>query len=57
MWQPRHRQDRPRRQPTVELTFWQQKFEDYQQAWFKKEVDAFNASQTKVKVDYQVVPA
>lgn len=39
------------------ITFWQQKFEDYQQAWFKKEVDAFNASQSKVKVDYQVVPA
>jgi multiple sugar transport system substrate-binding protein len=38
------------------VTFWQQKFEDYQQAWFKKEVDAFNASQDKVKVDYQVVP-
>jgi multiple sugar transport system substrate-binding protein len=39
------------------ITFWQQKFEDYQQAWFKKEIDAFNASQDKVKVDYQVVPA
>ncbi len=39
------------------VTFWQQKFEDYQQAWFKKEVDAFNASQDKVKVDYQVIPA
>jgi multiple sugar transport system substrate-binding protein len=39
------------------ITFWQQKFEDYQQAWFKKEVDAFNSSQDKVKVDYQVVPA
>ncbi|MET7751441.1 extracellular solute-binding protein [Micromonospora sp. NPDC005367] len=39
------------------ITFWQQKFEDYQQAWFKKQVDAFNASQDKVKVDYQVQPA
>lgn len=39
------------------VIFWQQKFEDYQQAWFKKEVDAFNASQDKVEVDYQVVPA
>lgn len=38
------------------VTFWQQKFEDYQQAWFKKEVDAFNASQDKVKVELQVVP-
>jgi multiple sugar transport system substrate-binding protein len=39
------------------VTFWQQKFEDYQQAWFKKYVDKYNASQTKVKIDYQVVPA
>ncbi|GAA1441005.1 ABC transporter substrate-binding protein [Leifsonia poae] len=39
------------------VTFWQQKFEDYQQAWFKKYVDKYNASQDKVKIDYQVVPA
>ncbi|GAA1393944.1 ABC transporter substrate-binding protein [Catellatospora coxensis] len=39
------------------LTFWQQKFEDYQQAWFKKYVDQYNASQDKVKVELQVVPA
>ncbi|WP_238012262.1 extracellular solute-binding protein [Dactylosporangium sp. AC04546] len=39
------------------VTFWQQKFEDYQQAWFKKYVDQYNASQDKVKIDYQVVPA
>ncbi|GAA2335793.1 hypothetical protein GCM10010170_015880 [Dactylosporangium salmoneum] len=39
------------------VTFWQQKFEDYQQAWFKKYVDQYNASQSKVKIDYQVVPA
>ncbi len=42
---------------TTVVTFWQQKFEDYQQAWFKKYVDQFNASQSKVKVDLQVVPA
>ncbi|WP_245601833.1 ABC transporter substrate-binding protein [Hamadaea tsunoensis] len=42
---------------TTTITFWQQKFEDYQQAWFKKQVDAFNAAQTKVKVNLQVVPA
>jgi len=41
----------------VTVTFWQQQFEDYQQTWFKKYVDQFNASQTDVKVDYQVVPA
>jgi multiple sugar transport system substrate-binding protein len=41
----------------VTVTFWQQKFEDYQQKWFKENVDKFNASQTKVKVNYLVVPA
>ena len=41
----------------VTVTFWQQKFEDYQQKWFKDEVAAFNASQDKVKVNYVVVPA
>jgi multiple sugar transport system substrate-binding protein len=39
------------------VTFWQQKFEDYQQAWFKKYVDKYNAAQDKVKVELQVVPA
>lgn len=39
------------------VTFWQQKFEDYQQKWFKKYVDKYNASQDKIKVDYEVVPA
>src|ERR1043166_7678044 len=38
------------------VTFWQQKFEDYQGVWFKKEVDAFNASHADIKIDYQVVP-
>jgi multiple sugar transport system substrate-binding protein len=41
----------------VTITFWQQKFEDYQQAWFKKYVEAFNHSQNKVVVKYYVVPA
>jgi multiple sugar transport system substrate-binding protein len=41
---------------TVTVDFWQQKFEDYQQKWFKEQVDAFNKSQTKVKVKYTVVP-
>jgi multiple sugar transport system substrate-binding protein len=41
----------------TEITFWQQKFEDYQGVWFKKYVDQFNASQDKIKVNYQVVPA
>lgn len=41
----------------VEVIFWQQQFEDYQQAWFKKYVDEFNASQDEIKVTLQVVPA
>jgi multiple sugar transport system substrate-binding protein len=39
------------------VVFWQQKFEDYQQKWFKKYVDEYNKSQKKVEIDYQVVPA
>jgi multiple sugar transport system substrate-binding protein len=41
----------------VTINFWQQKFEDYQQTWFKHYVNAFNASQSKVHVNYLVVPA
>jgi multiple sugar transport system substrate-binding protein len=41
----------------TEVIFWQQKFEDYQQEWFKAQVDEYNASQDEVKVTYQVVPA
>lgn len=41
----------------VTITFWQQKFEDYQQAWFKHYVEAFNKSQSKVVVKYYVVPS
>lgn len=39
------------------VIFWQQKFEDYQQEWFKKHVNEFNASQDEVEVEYVVVPA
>jgi len=42
---------------TVQVNFWQQQFEDYQQKWFKDNVDKYNASQTKVHVNYLVVPA
>src|SRR5690606_29088435 len=41
----------------TKVIFWQQKFEDYQQDWFKEQVTAFNESQDKVTIDYQVVPA
>jgi multiple sugar transport system substrate-binding protein len=30
-------------QDKVQIDFWQRQFEDYQQAWFKEQVDAFNA--------------
>ncbi|MGH3704267.1 MAG: ABC transporter substrate-binding protein [Agromyces sp.] len=39
------------------VTFWQQKFEDYQQAWFKEQVAAYNDSQDDVVVKLEVVPA
>lgn len=41
----------------AKVTFWQQKFEDYQQAWFKKAVADFNASHPKIKVELVVVPS
>lgn len=40
----------------VEVTFWQRQFEDYQQAWFKKQVAAFNAAQNQIEVKYTLVP-
>lgn len=41
----------------TEVIFWQQQFEDYQQEWFKKYVDEFNASQDEIVVKHEVVPA
>lgn len=41
----------------VSITFWQQKFEDYQQKWFGDQIKAFNSSQNKVHVNYIVVPS
>ncbi|MFB8146348.1 ABC transporter substrate-binding protein [Microbacterium sp. NPDC056003] len=48
--------------PTTEdgkakVIFWQQQFEDYQQAWFKEQVNEFNAQSDDVEVQYLVVPA
>ncbi len=40
----------------ITVTFWQQKFEDYQQKWFQSYVKAFNNSQDKIEVKYYVVP-
>lgn len=39
------------------VVFWQQKFEDYQQDWFKAQVAEFNDSQDEVEVELVVVPA
>lgn len=41
----------------TKVVFWQQKFEDYQQAWYKEQVAAYNKSQDKVEVQIQVIPA
>lgn len=41
----------------VTIIFWQQKFEDYQQAWFQKEIRRFDKSQNKILVKYYVVPS
>jgi multiple sugar transport system substrate-binding protein len=43
-------------QDKVQIDFWQRQFEDYQQEWFQKQVDAFNTSQDQVEVIYTVVP-
>jgi multiple sugar transport system substrate-binding protein len=43
-------------QDKVQIDFWQRQFEDYQQEWFKAQVDAFNASQDGIEVVYTVVP-
>ncbi|MDR1427227.1 MAG: extracellular solute-binding protein [Bifidobacteriaceae bacterium] len=40
----------------VAVTFWQRQFTDQEDAWYKDQVDAFNASQSEVVVDYQMVP-
>lgn len=42
--------------PKVEVVFWQRQFEDYQQAWFKKQVAAFNAAHPAIEVKYTAVP-
>lgn len=39
------------------INFWSQQFEDWQSAWEKKHVAAFNASQSKYKVELSIVPA
>lgn len=39
------------------VNFWQRQFEDYQKVWFKKQIDAFNASQSEIDVRHTVVPS
>ncbi|NNG36087.1 extracellular solute-binding protein [Nakamurella sp. DB0629] len=38
------------------ISFWQTKFEDYQQKWFADQIAKYNSSQNKVFVKYTVVP-
>ncbi|WP_214319680.1 ABC transporter substrate-binding protein [Nonomuraea sediminis] len=44
-------------QGRTELTLWQQKFTDQEDAWYKKAVAAYNAAQKKVVVKLVTVPA
>ncbi|NUT45224.1 MAG: sugar ABC transporter substrate-binding protein [Thermoactinospora sp.] len=41
----------------AEIQLWQQKFTDQEDAWYKKAVSAFNASQDKVVLKHTIVPA
>ncbi|MGW4475451.1 extracellular solute-binding protein [Nonomuraea sp. NPDC004354] len=41
----------------AEITLWQQKFTDQEDAWYKKAVAAFNKSQDKVVLKHVIVPA
>ncbi|NUR89115.1 MAG: extracellular solute-binding protein [Nonomuraea sp.] len=44
-------------QGKTEVTLWQQKFTDQEDAWYKKAVAAYNAAQKKVVVKLVTVPA
>ncbi|WP_336216206.1 ABC transporter substrate-binding protein [Nonomuraea sp. LPB2021202275-12-8] len=41
----------------AEITLWQQKFTDQEDAWYKKAVTAFNKAQDKVVLKHVIVPA
>ncbi|MFE0148837.1 ABC transporter substrate-binding protein [Nonomuraea sp. NPDC059007] len=41
----------------TEITLWQQKFTDQEDAWYKKAVAAYNKAQDKVVLKHQIVPA
>jgi multiple sugar transport system substrate-binding protein len=41
----------------AEITLWQQKFTDQEDAWYKKAVAAFNKAQDKVVLKHLIVPA
>ncbi|MDR1825566.1 MAG: extracellular solute-binding protein [Bifidobacteriaceae bacterium] len=41
----------------TEVVFWMQHFQDAEDAWYKSQVDAFNASQSAIFVNLEVVPA
>lgn len=44
-------------QGKAQITLWQQKFTDQEDAWYKKAVAGFNAAQNKVVLKHQIVPA
>ena len=49
-----------KKEPTkgkTEVTIWQQKFTDQEDAWYKSAVAAFNKSQDKIQVNHQIIPA
>ncbi|MEV0618222.1 sugar ABC transporter substrate-binding protein [Nonomuraea sp. NPDC050404] len=41
----------------AEITLWQQKFTDQEDAWYRKAVAAFNKAQNKVRLKHVIVPA
>lgn len=47
----------PAAQGKSEITLWQQKFTDQEDAWYKKAVAAYNKAQNKVVLKHQIVPA
>ncbi|MFG1948489.1 ABC transporter substrate-binding protein [Nonomuraea sp. NPDC048826] len=49
--------DRPAQGGKAEITLWQQKFTDQEDAWYKKAVAAFNKAQDKVTIKHVIVPA
>lgn len=43
-------------QGKAQITLWQQKFTDQEDAWYKEQVAAFNDSQDEVEIKHQIIP-